>query len=224
MIKQIHLDVCDSTQDILKEQTNAGNETILVSTNQQIKGRGRGGNNWENLPGTLCFSLSIAPHLTLSLTALEISVLIARFFEYEGCKLGLKWPNDLWDSRGKKCAGILVQGSGNKLMAGIGINLFSDHTDFGGVYRESFAFDKKSWSLRIAEFIVSNRYEDSETLRNDWSLRCQHLGSQVTITEGNEVVEGVFSGIGSAGEAILSTADGEKSLYNGSLRLVKAGQ
>lgn len=224
MIKQIHVDACDSTQDLLKEQTDRGNETLLVSTNKQVRGRGRGTKQWEDLPGSLCFSLTIEPHKILSMTALEVSVLVARFFEYEGCKLGLKWPNDLWDSRGMKCGGILVQGSGNNLIAGIGLNLFSDHPDFGGVYRESFQFDKKSWSYRIAEFIIVNRYSDSDSLRKDWELRCQHLGENVTITEGNEVAEGIFSGIGQSGEAILSMNDGKKSFYNGTLRLVKIDQ
>lgn len=220
MIKQIHVDVCDSTQDLLKEQTNAGNEILLVSTNKQVHGRGRGSNTWEDLPGSLCFSLTIEPHKTLSMTALEISVLVARFFEYEGCKLGLKWPNDLWDSRRMKCGGILVQGSGKNLIAGVGLNLFSDHPEFGGVYRESFFFDKKSWSLRIAEFITTHRYTDSEVLKRDWEFRCQHMGAHVSISEGSETVEGIFLGLGPSGEAFLNTAEGKKAFFNGTLRII----
>lgn len=219
MIKHIHVDVCDSTQDVLKEQTAEGKQPILVSTDSQLKGRGRGSNNWKDFPGTLCFSLTIEPHIRMSFTALEISLLVARFFEYEGCKLKLKWPNDLWDSRGRKCGGILVQGSGEKLMAGIGLNLYSDG-EFGGVYRESFEFDKKSWSLRLAEFLLSHRYSDTDVLKEDWMNRCAHVGSKVTITEGDVVVEGVFWGLGESGEAILVTSEGEKSFYNGSLRLI----
>jgi BirA family biotin operon repressor/biotin-[acetyl-CoA-carboxylase] ligase len=160
----------------------------------------------------------------MSFTALEISLLVARFFEYEGCKLGLKWPNDLWDSRGAKCGGILVQGSGDKLIAGIGLNLFSDHPDFGGVYRLSFHFDKKSWSHRIAEFIVAHRYEDTEALRQDWELRCPHMLAHVSITEGAEKWEGRFLGLGPNGEATLETAQGKKSIYNGTLRVISSDQ
>lgn len=221
MIKQIHVDVCDSTQDLLKEQTSSGG-AILVSTNKQTKGRGRGLNSWVDLPGSLCFSLSVEPHKILSLTAIEISLLVVRFFEYEGCKLGLKWPNDLWDAKGLKCGGILVQGGGQILLAGIGLNLFSDHPDFGGVYLESFLFDKKSWSLRIAEFILSHRYADSEALRKDWELRCPHLGSEVSITEGAEKSVGVFKGLGPSGEALLTTTAGERAYYNGTLRLTSS--
>lgn len=219
MIRHIHVDACDSTQDLIKEQTPDGSETILVSTNKQLNGRGRGTNSWLEIPGTLCFSLSVEPHKILSFTALEISLLIARFFEFEGSKITLKWPNDLWDSKQKKCGGILVQGSGSKLYAGIGINLFSDHNEFGGVYRESFEFDKKSWSLRIAEFILSHRYSDTEALRKDWEIRCPHMGYRVTISEGTAINEGIFLGLGDSGEARLHTIEGIKNFYNGTLRI-----
>lgn len=219
MIRHIHLDVCDSTQDLIKEQTADGSEAILVSTNKQQKGRGRGSNSWEEIPGTLCFSLTVEPHRVLSFTALEISLLISRFFEYEGSRIGLKWPNDLWDSKQKKCGGILVQGSGSKFYAGIGLNLFSSHTEFGGVFGETFEFDKKSWSLKIAEFILSHRYSDTETLRKDWEIRCPHMGYRVTISEGSEVNEGIFLGLGDTGEARLQTMEGTKSFYNGTLRI-----
>ena len=219
MIRHIHVDACDSTQDLIKEQTGDRTDVILVSTNKQLKGRGRGTNSWQEIPGTLCFSLTVEPHRVLSFTALEISLLISRFFEYEGCKLGLKWPNDLWDSKQKKCGGVLIQGSGEKLYAGIGLNLFSTHPDFGGVYRETFEFDKESWSLRIAEYIIAHRYTDTDALRNDWEIRCPHMGSQVTISEGTERNEGIFLGLGDSGEARLHTVDGIKSFYNGSLRI-----
>ncbi len=220
MIKHIHVDACDSTQDLIKEQTSTDEETLLVSANKQLKGRGRGQNIWEDLPGTICFSLRIEQHKIMSFTALEISLLIARFFEFEGCKLGLKWPNDLWDSRMTKCGGVLVQGSGSKLIAGVGINLFSNNTLYGGVYLEPFEFDKKAWSFRIAEYILNNRYKDTEALSRDWELRCPHLGSSVTITEGSELMTGVFKGLGEFGEALLHTEEGEKKIFNGTLRII----
>ncbi len=220
MIKHIHLDVCDSTQDVLKEQTRAVNETLLVSTNKQVKGRGRGQNTWEDLPGTLCFSLEVKPHQTMSFTALEISLLVAQFFELEGMKLGLKWPNDLWNLNKKKCGGILVQGGDSRLIAGIGINLFSDDPLFGGVYPSSFELDKKAWSLKIAEYILTQRYTHTEALRRDWELRCCHVGKAVTISEGKDVFEGIFKGLGEFGEAILSTKAGDKKIFNGTLRII----
>lgn len=70
MIKQIHVDECDSTQDLLKEQLNkeSSEETILISCENQTSGRGRGENVWKAMPGTLCFSLNIQPHAVMSFT------------------------------------------------------------------------------------------------------------------------------------------------------------
>ncbi len=220
MIKHVHVDVCDSTQDLLKEQTSGSGEILLVSTNRQTKGRGRGANVWEDLPGTLCFSLIVEPHAVMSFTALEISLLLTRFFELEGRILGLKWPNDLWDSEGLKCGGILIQGSGARLYAGIGLNLFSNQKDFGGVYSADFAVDKKFWSYRIAQYITSHRYTQTDTLIKDWETRCPHMKKEVIITEGNESWRGTFMGLGGHGEAVLSTDEGMKNLFNGTLRII----
>lgn len=219
MIKQIHLNECDSTQDVLKEQLKQASpeEQILVSCELQLHGRGRGSHSWTALPGTLCFSMNIDPHPAPSFTAIELSVLIARFFE--GSKLGLKWPNDIWNSQKKKCCGILVQSHQGKMMAGIGINLCSTHPEFGGVYESQFEYDKKSWAFELAKFINQHRYHSVEALKRDWESHCWHMNKLVRIVEGDEVSEGVFKGLGQYGEAVLNTNQGEVHLYNGSLRL-----
>ena len=220
MIKHVHLDECDSTQDRLKEQLNNPDhsEQILVSTDNQISGRGRGEKKWETLPGTLCFSLNIKPHTQLSFTALEVSVIIARFFEQKDRYLKLKWPNDLWDENLRKCGGILIQGNQSNLMAGIGLNLFSDNSEFGGIFSQAFSVDKKHWSKEIAEFILNNRYTDTEQLKRDWLSRCGHLNQMVQIIEGNDTTEGIFQGLGNHGEAEVCTDGKVNHIYNGSLR------
>lgn len=221
MIKHIHLDKCDSTQDELKEQLNNPDhpEQILVSTENQTSGRGRGEKKWEALPGSLCFSLNIRPHKELSFTALELSVILAKFFEAKGQSLKLKWPNDLWDSNLKKCAGILVQGAQSNLLAGIGLNLFSDNSDYGGIFPTSFDLDKKAWSKDIADFILKNRYTDTTLLKKDWLIRCGHLNQMVKIIEGSQITEGIFQGIGQHGEAEVCTDSKINHIYNGSLRI-----
>lgn len=223
MIRHIHVNECDSTQDILKEQLNtqSGDAQILVSCENQVQGRGRGSNLWKAMPGTVCFSTNLLPHPEMSFTALELSVLVARFFEARGRKIYLKWPNDLWDQDKKKCAGILVQGNQNVLMAGIGLNLFSDDPNFGGVFEAPFSLDKKNVAREIADFIHSHRYSNKEDLKHDWEERCGHLHQMVTVTEGNEVYKGIFEGIGEHGECLLKGEDKSYRLYNGSLRIIR---
>lgn len=219
MIKQIHLKQCDSTQDILKEQlTSDPVEGILVSTDQQTKGRGRGNNSWVDLPGSLCFSLSLKANPTTSMSALEISLLIVDFFKVKGIDLQLKWPNDLWTSRKTKCGGVLLQGSKDIYLAGIGLNLYSDIPDYGGIYQEK-NFDKEALSEEISRFILSQRIQDKKELQTRWLKACGHLNAKVQILEGENSSEGIFRGVGEHGEAILETELGLKQFFNGSLRL-----
>lgn len=221
MIKQIHLTECDSTQDILKEQLSPPNQgTVLVSCEYQRKGRGRGVHLWSSLPGTVCFSLNLAPHPMVSFTALEISLLVLRYFEEKGRKLQLKWPNDLWDESRRKCAGVLVQGSHSTYLAGIGINIYSDDPELGAVYETECALSKENVSREIAEFLLSHRYSGSSELKADWEKHCGHLNQRVRINENGETLEGIFRGLGEHGEALLETDSGVKKIFNGSLRAI----
>lgn len=224
MIRQIHLIDCDSTQDVLKEQLNGETpmETIVVSCENQLSGRGRGDNKWKAMPGTLCFSMNITPHEVMSYTAIELSVIIAEYFEQKGPKLKLKWPNDLWDEELKKCGGILIQGSQNAFLAGIGLNLFSDDPALGGIFDAAFELDKKSFVLELATYISQNRIKDAGKLRARWLLRCGHLNQMVRITEGPDAFEGIFQGLGDFGEALVCTDAKVQRVFNGSLRLTQA--
>lgn len=224
-MKHLHIHQVESTQTILREELSklTSPEVILVSCGDQTQGRGRGDKVWTTLPGTLCFSMNIAPHGKPSFTAIEISVILAKFFEEKNQALKIKWPNDLWNSSNQKCCGILIQTSGDQMLTGIGLNLYSEASDFGGVYSAPFEMEKKAWSAEIAAFILKNRYESTQALIRDWEKRCLHLDDEVQITESGETFEGVFEGIGSFGEALLRTPEGLKHLYNGSLILRGSG-
>ena len=218
----IHLTDVDSTQDVLKEQLSLSpaGESVLVSCENQVKGRGRGDHVWSPMPGSIYLSLSMPSHPVPSFTAIEVSVLCVRFFEHEGSRLLLKWPNDIYTDEQKKCGGILVQSNQQIMMSGIGINLFTDHPDYGGVYKSGFEFNKKSWSLELAKFIESNRYADSQSLINDWEARCLHMNEVIEIHEAGVVKRGIFMGLGSHGEALLRSGEEIMHLYNGSLKRI----
>jgi BirA family biotin operon repressor/biotin-[acetyl-CoA-carboxylase] ligase len=222
MIRHVHIDECDSTQDVLKEQLHKATwqERVLVSCETQIAGRGRGGNKWTAMPGTICFSLNINPNPVLSFTAIELAVILAEYFEKKGFKIFLKWPNDLWNEEGNKCGGVLVQSHQSNLLAGIGINLWSDQQEHGGISSAPFPLNKKSLALELAEFIHAERISDVKELSQRWLLKCGHLNRKVRIYEGHEVTEGIFIGIGKSGEALIHYNGETQKLYNGSLRTV----
>lgn len=220
MIRHIHVNECDSTQDLLKEQinNNQSTENVLVSCEHQTLGRGRGENKWTAMKGTLCFSMNLTPHSVMSYTAIEVSVLIAKFFKTKNQELKLKWPNDLWDTKLNKCGGILIQGSQNNFYAGIGINLFSSDKNLGSVFEAEFEIEKQRWAYEIAEFILNNRYTSSTKLRQDWLHSCGHLNQEVEITETGEKHRGMFLGLGEYGEALVLIDNETQKFFNGSLR------
>jgi len=220
MKKFIHLKSCDSTQEVLKEQlTQTPTDELIISCDHQLKGHGRGENKWIDSPGTICFSLSVQPFQIPSFTAMELTVIIGKFFETKNQKIFLKWPNDLINSQGKKCGGVLIQTFSNQYMAGIGLNLYFDEIEFGGIYDQIFPFSKESWSQELALFIYQHRYEDLDKLKHDWLKMCIHLDKQVHISDNNQSYEGKFIGIGDYGEALIETELELKSVFNGSLRL-----
>lgn len=221
MEKFVHVDRCDSTQDLLKEQlTLSPNDELTVSCEFQIHGRGRGEKQWADSSGTICFSINVTPHVVPSFTALEISLIVARFFEEKGQIIKLKWPNDLMNAELKKCGGVLIQTSGSNLLTGIGVNLYYPGEDFGGVYETAFALEKKSWVRELSAFIRSHRYGNTQELVKDWTGRCFHIEKAVKITEADQETNGIFKGLGGYGEALIDTDQGLKHIYNGTLRLV----
>jgi biotin-(acetyl-CoA carboxylase) ligase len=147
-------------------------------------------------------------------------VIVAKFFEIKAKNLKLKWPNDLWDEHGKKCGGILVQGTQNQFLAGIGINLYADDAEFGGVFKETFIVKKDKLARELGEFIISNRYHSTEDLRRDWLLRCGHLNQLVRVSEAGEIYEGVFQGLGEHGEALVCSDSKINHIFNGTLRTI----
>jgi biotin-[acetyl-CoA-carboxylase] ligase BirA-like protein len=220
MEKFIHVERCDSTQDILKEQLAlSGDVDLTVSCEHQTNGHGRGNNIWQDSPGTLCFSMTIKPHIQVTYTALEISLLIHRFFSQKGKEIKVKWPNDLLTFEEKKCGGVLIQNSGNHYYAGIGLNLFQNAHTYGDIYDVSFPLDKKEWAKELSHFIRENRYISTELLTSDWLKSCVHLNREVKIIEGDQETSGEFIGLGPFGEALIENSQGIHQIFNGSLRL-----
>lgn len=97
--------------------------TVVVAE-EQTTGRGRLERRWFSAPGAgLYFSAVLehpepAPIVTLALgLAVQESIQ-----QTAGVACDIRWPNDLLIGE-RKCAGILVQFHGGRLIAGIGVNV-----------------------------------------------------------------------------------------------------
>ena len=101
----------------------------IVVADEQTSGMGRHGRSWHSAAGeglyvTFVLAIQSAPILTLALGLATREVI--------GQQADLRWPNDVLLSE-KKCAGILAQTEGERVLAGIGINVsqqsFPDNLD-----------------------------------------------------------------------------------------------
>jgi BirA family biotin operon repressor/biotin-[acetyl-CoA-carboxylase] ligase len=135
---RVHLRVADSTNERARELAalRAPHGT-LVTAAQQTAGRGRQGRSWSAPAGRalLCSIVLRDPPRLLPLAA---GVAVAEAAEALGAPVAqVKWPNDVL-LRGRKLAGILVEGRPQDQWAvlGIGLNVALRQHDFPPELRE----------------------------------------------------------------------------------------
>lgn len=109
------------------------NPPLLVLTDRQTSGRGRGSHQWWASTGALTFSLVIDPqelgftHDVWPRISLTIGLAICEAIDARipQAEVGLKWPNDVF-LNGRKICGVLIEVSQKpveRLIIGIGLNV-----------------------------------------------------------------------------------------------------
>lgn len=207
----------------------------VIAADSQDRGRGRLGRIWQSPPGlNLYFSLVYYPTLPRHHWggfSLATGVATAAVLQPFVPGLGLKWPNDLVS--GGKLGGILLEASGDKLVAGVGIN----------VNQQSFPPELNATSLKLctarnwrrdrllaslARGILGslNSWDQGrfEEVINDWRKLDIVLGKAVTATRGGEVIQGRALDVGPGGELLVEDEVGVlHALHSGEVTLrVKA--
>lgn len=211
-----------STQNELKLWYQAHKSHALLAVKEQLQGRGRTGNQWLFLPGSLAFSftLNFAPP---TLGAIAISSLFCDFFKKYELSLRLKWPNDILNDRGEKVGGIICELIENKtLLIGVGLNispfkpadLSQDAWPASSIEPEKLELPKGyQWSLPESFLHYTQQYL-SHFSTKDWEKHCFHMNKKVTLDD----TQGEFIALGPCGEAIISSDEGERKLISGTLR------
>ncbi|MFG1504923.1 biotin--[acetyl-CoA-carboxylase] ligase [Halobacteriovorax sp. ZH5_bin.2] len=215
-MKHLHFEEIPSTQTIAIEEAHHYDQ-LLVSAKLQTSARGRRLNKWEDLQDSLCFSCKLEAQEKPTLLALEVAVMLSNYFNEH--KLLLKWPNDIFNVDSQKIMGILVNKDDDNYIVGIGIN-------YGGLPHETYGvlkpgnklrdIDYKELPLKIYDYFLNNRLTEEETI-NQWNERCYHLNKEVKIVDEDSVIEGIFKGIGSFGEALIEVQGKIEKAYTGSL-------
>ena len=229
-MKHIHLEECSSTQILLKkkiEQNASIRMPLLISASRQTEGRGRRQNQWVQTDNALAFSLTFKPHPEYGLTPLEVASILIKYFQGQGYGLHLKWPNDLLNSKGQKCGGILCTFLTEEIVI-VGVGLNYGKSNFEGVpdtlitpgsvddQRVLDQYDKEKMPLVISRYLLENRMSSKQIVAT-WTRHCFHRDKKVVVVDGDQKSSGFFRGITSKGEAIIESDEGPEYVTAGSL-------
>ena len=208
--------VVDSTMRALSECDPGA----VALAEEQTAGLGRHGHAWHSEPyaGIYCsVALRTAPMLTLAL-GLAAQRAIE---EATGLACDLRWPNDLMLG-GRKTGGILVQASGGRATAGVGIN----------VHHRAFPAELEGEATSLALEAGPEKEPSREAIvlallpAIDWftalpaadipglfARRSSYAaGRRVTVHQPEGLIEGTTAGVDASGFLVVRKDDGTDTL------------
>lgn len=225
-----YISTTTSTNDLIRE-TNQN--LSLVWCEEQTKGRGQRGNQWESEKGkNLTFSIMTHPDFMPAenqfILSKAVSLAIIDTLKSHDIMATIKWPNDIYVGE-KKICGILIEcnisGSGQLSQAIIGIGLNVNQTEFlsdapnpvsmqiltGKEYKREKILDEfchhfETYYLMIAEDLYSpldSRYREN-LYQKDGFHRYQ---------DNNNKFEARISGITKFGALLLTDTNGLEKEY-----------
>lgn len=203
-----------STNDIAAEYAkNKNNNGLVIFTEQQTAGRGRGANKWFSKAGEslLCSILLTKGKLNPELLSLTAAVAVAEAIGKVGDDYAqIKWPNDII-LNGQKAAGILLESkpinSNTAYIIGIGINCHQEKISFPKLFRSAATSidiesrtkcDRLSLAKRLLTsldhwLIVSQK--NTKKVIGQWQKLSIQLGHRVTLVYNSKNFAGNCIGI-----------------------------
>lgn len=185
---------------------------------RQDEGRGRQGRSWQGLEGNFFGSTLIQlrasdpPAASLALVA-GLALIEAVEEVARSADLRLKWPNDLMLGDAK-LAGILLERSGERVVAGFGVNLSQAPTVEG---RMTASLDGAATPQRFAPLLAASferllgawRLAEPASLAKAWEAKAHAAGTPLSVHAGPaERLEGLFDGLEPDGALRLRLDDG----------------
>jgi BirA family biotin operon repressor/biotin-[acetyl-CoA-carboxylase] ligase len=196
----------------------------LVARTQDA-GRGRQGRHWQSLEGNFSGSTLVqlrtgdppAPSLAL---AAGLALIEATDIAAPDRRLILKWPNDLMLGNAK-VGGILLERSGDRVVAGFGVNLAvapkiegKATADLGGSTAPKAYAPLLAGSF--ARLIAAWRAAEPAAFARAWVARAHPVGTALTVHAGaDDSVSGSFAGIQPDGALRLDV--------DGQVQVIRAG-
>jgi BirA family biotin operon repressor/biotin-[acetyl-CoA-carboxylase] ligase len=226
-----------STNDDAKVLALAGApEGTCVLASEQTAGRGRLGRPWSSPKGGVYASMVLRPRVETPdaiVVPLVVGLGAARGLETLGVHALVKWPNDLYDTQGRKIAGVLCEGLSEGwviawIVAGIGVNVRRAPKEQPAVGLDALAGRKLPLPKVAAAVLdgIAEAYGEwctggFEPLRREYEQRSWLAGRDVQVSDsrGRVLAAGRASGIDSVGRLLVQTADGPVPITAGDVTL-----
>ncbi|MFN0194000.1 MAG: biotin--[acetyl-CoA-carboxylase] ligase [Aestuariivirga sp.] len=223
--KLVRFDEIDSTNSEAARRASAGEcGPLWIVAGKQTAGRGRLGRNWVSESGNLFATLLktyCCPPSALAQLGFVASLAMhdALAAVAPGSEIELKWPNDLL-SGGAKICGILSEAVGQQpLRAAIGWGLNVAHAPSSTPYPVT---SLAGLGHRIAVELILEQLASSAVnrlqiwdegrgfgaIRRDWLEHAVGLGGNVRIEQGENVFEGIATGLSDDGALLLEMTSG----------------
>ncbi|HVF36842.1 MAG TPA: biotin--[acetyl-CoA-carboxylase] ligase [Sphingomicrobium sp.] len=212
-----------STNTALLSDVMAVEGDWLVALHQD-GGKGRHGRVWESINGNFLGSTLVEMRATdppapaLALVA-GLALIEAVEVAAPRAPLSLKWPNDLMLGDAK-LAGILLERSGDRVVAGFGVNLAGAPTIAGrrtAALKPIAQISPRSFAPllagKFAQLLRAWRSSEPTQFAQAWLARAHPLGTPLEVHSGpGEKVSGTFDGIQPDGAMRLKLPDGNAQL------------
>jgi len=207
----------------------AAPEGTWLRAEQQTAGKGRLDRRWSSAPGNLYASTVVRlregdpPPSGLALVAGVALEEVASAYAGAG-RLHLKWPNDLQAGQAK-LAGILLERSGDRVVAGFGVNLSAhpDLPDRPATDLRTIAGDAPAahdfcleLAAAFARWRTRWRGEGLAPVRAAWLAHAHAVGAAMAVSAADGRLEGLFDGLEPDGSLRLRHA-------SGTIEIVRAG-
>jgi BirA family biotin operon repressor/biotin-[acetyl-CoA-carboxylase] ligase len=227
----------DSTNDSARRlaSTLPREACVLVITERQTAGRGRGSNRWWTGGGSLAFSLLVDParygietrYGCMVALAAATAVVETATLHLPSPAVGIRWPNDVFVGR-RKLAGILVEAlADGRQIVGIGLNVNNSVAtappevssiatslvdEIGGPLDRT---DVLSELVTAVDEALERLAEDRMALAVLADELCLQRDEVLRVQLGDEIVVGRCLGIADDGGLMLETSTGRRTLYSG---------
>ena len=169
----IHLESVDSTNDYLKKIGNDVQEGTVVISEEQTKGKGRLGRNWqskskEGIWMSIILKPQIMPYKAPFVTLIAGAAIVKALNDLQ-VPAKIKWPNDIIINN-KKVSGILTELSAeiervNYVVVGIGMNVKNLYFD-KELEEKATSLYKENYYLSRVELVSQIIYEFEKLYKN----------------------------------------------------------